>query len=481
MYRIDDFKRLGIYCEKPIAEECELGGGKIIPRSRLSDKIWDSLNEQGGSSHGGDYSRQDSAVITSLLSAGHSPQDVYSTFLSSRRGQHASERKLGHLEDYVKRTVEKAVGYLKSKSSSNGSGKVSVNFANQRKKSDGYGLVISMGHEVEVEKARWVWPGYIPAGKLTILAGDPGMGKSTIVLDLISRISKGTFLPSGNRTITGMSYICSAEDSAEDTIVPRLIAAGADLKRVGIIREVREDDEDTRFLSLPRDLDNLREALTRSGCRVLIIDPLNAFLEKGTDTYKDQDMRRVLHPLEAIAEESGTAILVVAHLNKKEDTSTLYRIGGSIGFIGAARSVLAVSRMDDDTRVLYSLKNNLAARPPSLSYETKQVRKVSGNGAGTWLGEQTVHSSGIRWLGEVDFNPLSKTATRSGGKCDEEALEFLRTVLQEAGELESNQIFREARVAGISKPSLTKIKLELGIKAVKKHDAWYWRWPEAQE
>jgi archaellum biogenesis ATPase FlaH len=480
MYRLDDFKRLGIYCEKPVAEECELNGGKIILRSKLSDKICKLLDEPGGSSHGGDFSRQDSAVITALLSAGHSSEDALATFKSSARGRHALERKAGHYEDYLKRTVEKAVGYLKSKK---GSDKVSINFAKEKKNSEGFGLIISMGHEVEVEKIRWIWPGYIPAGKLTIIAGDPGMGKSTIVCDLVSRISRGTFLPSGNRGVTGMSLIASAEDAASDTIVPRLISAGADLQKVGIIREVRDGDdaEDTHFLSFPRDLDLLRQTLIDRGCRVLIIDPLNAFLEKGTDTYKDQDMRRVLHPLESIAEESGTSILVVAHLNKKEDTSTLYRIGGSIGFIGAARSVLAVARMDDDTRVLYSLKNNVAVRPPSLSYETKQVRRVSGNGHGTWLGEQVVNSSGIRWLGEVDFNPLSKTANKTGGKCDEEASEFLRVVLQEAGEMESSQIFREARIAGISKPSLTKLKLELGIKAVKKHDAWYWKWPEVSQ
>ena len=478
MYKIEDFKRLGYYTEKPVAEECEFGEGKIIPKSKLPDKVRELLSEAGGSSHGGDYSRQDSAVITSMLSAGFSPEDIYATFAASKRGKHAAERKEGHLEDYVKRTIEKAAGYLKSKAPLD---KVSVNFARTRNTQPGAGLVISMGHQVEVEKPKWLWPGYIPAGKLTILAGDPGMGKSTIVLDILSRISKGTFLPSGNRGVTGMSLICSAEDSAEDTIVPRLIAADANLEKIGIIREVRDDadDDETRFLSLPRDLELLRETLVEKGCRVLVIDPLNAFLEKGTDTYKDQDMRRVLHPLEAIAEESGTAILVVAHLTKKEDTGALYRIGGSIGFIGAARSVLSVSRLEDDTRVLYSLKCNLTVRPPSLSYETKQVRRISGNGHGTWMGDQEVHSSGIRWLGEVDFNPLAKTANKSDSKMDMEATDFLREVLQEAGEMETTQLYKESRIAGVSRPALNKVKQELGIKAIKKHDAWYWKWPEA--
>src|SRR6202012_4233691 len=164
---------------------------------------------------------------------------------ASARGKDAARRKDGHLEDYVQRTIRKAHSYLKQRSASGEGPKlpeqrnIRVNFHRKRAENNEDGVRTSWGHKVEVEKTHWLWDRYIPQGKITVLAGDPGMGKSTIALDLVSRISRGTFLPlREGRTISGTSLIASAEDAPEDTIVPRLIAAGANLRRVGIIREV---------------------------------------------------------------------------------------------------------------------------------------------------------------------------------------------------------------------------------------------------
>lgn len=476
MRRIEDFKRLGLYEEKAAAEDCTFEGGKVVADLNISDKIKSLMATVGGDSHKGDLSRQDSAVITSLLVSGLTPADTYTTFLASVRGQDSLRRKEGHVDDYVRRTIERAAGFIKKSAT-----KVSVNFSKEKFDPRTMGLIISMGHEVETEKTQWVWPGYIPAGKLTLIAGDPGMGKSTMVGDLIARITRGTYLPTGQRSVTGMSLIASAEDAPEDTIIPRLIAADANLRRVGVIREVRNDEEaedgGSRYLSFPRDLKLLRHTLIQRGCRLLIIDPLNAFLEKGTDSYKDQDMRRVLHPMEQMAEETGTAILIVAHLNKKEDSSTLYRVGGSIGFIGAARSVLAVTRMADDTRVLYSLKSNLSSRPASMAYEIKQVRKVK-TPENTWKGEDVIESSGIRWLGEVDFNPFAKETTATpAAKISEEASDFLRQVLTTSTEIDCEILYAEAKSAGINKASLNKVKTHLGVKSTRRDGKWFWSWP----
>lgn len=477
-YQIDDFKRLGIYEEKTGNIECSFEGGKVINVLEVTEKVKELLRTSGGSSNNGDASRQDSSVITSLLNSGLSPADVYSTFADSVRGRDAERRKEGHFEDYMQRTIERAVAFLRSKNGSNG--KVTVNFSNARAKPSGSGLIISMGHEVETERTQWVWPGYIPAGKLTLLAGDPGMGKSTMVGDLIARISKGAFLPTGQRSITGTSLIASAEDSPEDTIIPRLIACDANLKRVGVIREVRDEntDEGSRYLSFPRDLDLLRQTLIAKGCRLLIIDPLNAFLDKGTDSYKDQDIRRVLHPLEMMAEETGTAILIVAHLNKKEDSGTLYRVGGSIGFIGAARSVLAVTKLPDDTSVLYSLKSNLSARPASMAYEIKQVRK-NRTDRNTWLGESSISSSGVRWLGEVDFNPFQKNqVVVADSRVKEQATDFLRQVLA-SGQMDTDSLYVEAKTAGVNRSHLHKVRAEMGIIQNRVNGKWFWNLPEA--
>ena len=473
-YRIDDFKRLGLYQEKTDSKECSLDGGKVVRDLNVSSRIKDLLATVGGTSHGGDGSRQDSAIITSLLSSGLSPADAAATFKTSVRGRDAQSRKEGHFDDYLQRTIERAAAFLDKNAKSD----ISVNFSNPKPSLTGTGLIVSMGHEIETEKTEWIWPGYIPAGKLTLIAGDPGMGKSTMVGDIISRISRGTYLPSGQRGVTGTSLIASAEDSAEDTIIPRLIACGANLSKVGIIREVRTDSEDTesRYLSFPRDLGLLRDTIISTGCRMLIIDPLMAFLEKGTDSYKDQDMRRVLHPIEGIAQETGTAIVIVAHLTKKEDASTLYRVGGSIGFIAAARSVLAVTRLPDETQVLYALKCNLARRPPSMAYEIKQVRKTK-TADNTWLGESTINSSAIRWLGEVDFDPFSKAQIATPDTVAiQEATDFLNQLLH-SGETETEEVYKEAKKAGVSKNYVNKVKLVMGVVQQRRSGKWYWSLP----
>jgi uncharacterized protein YdeI (BOF family) len=471
-YRIEQFRQLGLYQEASESEECSFEGGRVV---QVPPRIATLLEIVGGNSLGGDKSKQDSSVITMMLQGGMSPADTYATFKTSAKGQDAISRKNGHSEDYMRRTIERALAFVNSNPT-----KINIDFSNSKSKPTGTGLIVSMGHEVETERVHWVWPGYIPAGKLTLVAGDPGMGKSTLVGDLIARISKGTHLPSGQRSITGTSLIASAEDSPEDTIIPRLIACGANLKRVGIIREVRDAksaDEESRYLCFPRDLTLLRDTLVSTGARILVIDPLNAFVEKGVDTYKDQDIRRILHPLETIAQETGTAIIIVAHLNKKEDASTLYRVGGTIGFVGAARSVLAVSKLPDDTNVLFWLKGNLARRPPSMAYEIKQVRKIK-TATNTWKGENVIHSSSIRWLGEVDFNPLSKNqAPTPEARVMEEATEFLRQVLQQSQEVDTEALYAEARAAGIAKSHLNRVKSSLGIVQTRRNGAWFWSWP----
>lgn len=487
-YKLSDFESLEVARDKSgEPDDVVIQGGRNIC-DLLSERARRMLNEPGGPLYRGDRSSQDSAVITSILSSGYSSADAFTTFIRSPRGKDAEARKAGHFQDYVLRTIRGAVGFLHaSKPNGNGNGTsheepapptdhYDVDFSKKRKTKKGEGVLISMGTEIETEKAQWLWPGYIPLGKITIIAGDPGMGKSTIALDLVSRISRGTFLPTLGRTVSGTCLIASAEDSAEDTIIPRLIACEANLKRVGIIREVRIEDE-LRFLSIPRDLNRLRDVIVKKGARILIIDPLNAFLEKGTDTYKDQDIRSVLAPLESMAEETGVSILIIAHLNKKEDANTLYRVGGSIGFIGAARSVLAVSNTPNGTRVLFSLKSNLAKTPPALGYEVRQVRRTRK--ADEWLGEEIINSSAIRWHGEVDFDS-SKTKVTEQTKIDEEVESFLRQILLDS-QVPTEDIYSEARQAGISRTHLSHVKTSLGIRSVKTRDGrWNWKWPDSE-
>lgn len=468
-YNLNFFKEKGIYVEKSVDRvEFSPDKGKVI--SNLPQKLMSQLNLVGGANYNGDFSRQDAAVITSLLLHGISPEDVFATFAASRRGEHARERKEGHFEDYLQRTISKACGFLKH----NGNGHIHIDFSRQRKHQEGEGIISLSAKDVEVETPRWVWEGFIPLGKLTVLSGDPGLGKSTIMIDIVSRITRGTFLPVGGRTSVGTCVIASAEDSPEDTTVPRLIAAHANLDRVHIMRNVMIDEQ-VHFISFPRDLNEFRKHIKNMGARLAVIDPLNAFLGKETDSHKDQDVRLVLAPFEDIAEETDAAIVVIAHRNKKEDASALYRIGGSIGIVGAARSVLSVVNIPDkESNVMFSLKSNLSRKPKALEYKTQSVIKIRKKDE--WKGEDKVVSSGIDWMGEIDFDPVTLTATDKD-KAENTAISFLRQIMSDS-EVPTEDIFQEAKKAGISKSLVMRSREALDIQSIKRKDKWYWRLPD---
>ena len=204
-----------------------------------------------------------------------------------------------------------------------------------------------LASDVEPEKVCWFWQRRMPLGKLTVLDGDPGAGKSTICLDVAARASTGRAMPDGTPGVEGGAVILSAEDGAADTIVPRLGLAGADLTRILLLQNL-ETNEGPRPVILPDDLDEVRVAIHRVGAVLVVVDPLMAMLTGAVDAHRDQDVRRALLPLANLAEETGVAIVVVRHLIKGMGSNPLYRGGGSIGIIGAARSGLLVMLDPED-------------------------------------------------------------------------------------------------------------------------------------
>jgi hypothetical protein len=413
-----------------------------------------------------DASAVDFNVFCDLLEARLSPEDALATFLASERGADAVQR---HSLDWIEqRTFKKAM--VKVKKAGMMGGVVSVDFGRRNNKKGEFvteeGFVEERAELIETQKKMWLWRPYIPAGRITVIAGDPGLGKSTIAIDICSRISRGAVMPGDTERTQSMGScaIATAEDHTAETIIPRLIAAGANRSRIKILRKMERDGE-RRYLSLPDDLKALHDYIVRKGIRLFVIDPLNAFLSAGTDTYKDHDVRLAMGPLEDIAEETGCAILIIAHLNKKEDASTLYRVGGSIGFIGAARSVLAVSKNEQDNadmKVLYSLKANLARNPPALQYRLDLNREVD--------------DSYVSWHGQSTFDPAraDKYESTHGRK---ESLEFLRQELLE-GEMPSAQVYADALLVGITKRTLDRYKKTLGVCSTKRGEKWFFTRPE---
>lgn len=249
--------------------------------------------------------------------------------------------------------------------------------------------------EVEPEQVSWLWPGRFPLGKVSLIDGDPGCGKSAMTTDLAARVSVGRTWPDGAECEAAGAVICSAEDGEGDTIRPRLDAAGGDPERVVVLSTTPDPEGNDRMLELPIDLPIMRRAIERVSARLLILDPLMAFLPGTVDSHKDQDIRRAIAPLAKLAEDTGAAIVVVRHLNKAGGGNPLYRGGGSIGIVGAARSALLVAKHpeDESRRVLAPMKSNLATPAPSLTFTLEEA--ANGSVRVEWRGSSPLDASAL--------------------------------------------------------------------------------------
>lgn len=330
--------------------------------------------------------------------------------------------------------------------------------------------------DVKPEKVDWLWFARIPYGKLTVLDGDPGLGKSTMMLDIAARLTTGTPMPlERDRPPKSKVLILSAEDGLSDTMVPRLIAANADLSMIEARQTVR-DDKGERLPEIPTDLLLLDIDIQDLAAKLIIIDPLFAYLGGQTNARNDQDVRRALAPLAAIAERTGAAVVVIRHLNKSLNGNAIYRGGGSIGIIGAARSGLLVAKDPDDPterrRILASQKCNLAPPPPALAYYMETAENDTARIV--WEGI-TEHTANGLLSGPVDM--AEKPALN-------EACRFLRDMLDN-GPKAVTELKREARNAGISDITLRRAKDMIGAKARKtaygESGFWVWDLPTPNE
>jgi hypothetical protein len=269
--------------------------------------------------------------------------------------------------------------------------------------------------------------------------GDPQLGKSLLTLDLCARLSTGRPWPDDTPGPgPSAALLLNAEDGTEDTVVPRLQAAGADLGRCFALE--CPGAERGAPLSLPSATALLDAALTQSQARLVVIDPLLAFLPPGVVLASDQSVRRALSPLSTLAKAHGCAVLLVVHLNKRGVGRALYRALGSIGLVAACRSAWLVAAHPEGKgrAVLAQVKNNLAPPGPSLAYE---VQSAAGAGPTvTWLGpaEQTADDllAAARGRGKP---PLALAS----------ACQFLAEALRD-GPRTSRELWEQAKKLGFS-------------------------------
>ena len=246
--------------------------------------------------------------------------------------------------------------------------------------------------EIETQEIHWLWEKRIPLGKITILDGDPGMGKSLLAIHLAACISTGHLMPDNTPGKQGGVVLIAPEDGAADTLRPRLEAAGGDPSRVLLLNTVaaldtKKETVSDRPFSLSHDLEKLEEAIKRVNAVLVILDPLMAVLGHKIDSSRDQDIREVFTPLAQLAERTGCAILIIRHLNKSASENALYRGAGSIGIIAAARIglLVALDPYDENRRILATTKNNLGKHAINLSFQV--VENDSGLPYLKWLGE----------------------------------------------------------------------------------------------
>ncbi len=326
---------------------------------------------------------------------------------------------------------------------------------------------------VEPEEVSWLWPSWLALGKLALVDGDPGLGKSAMTLDLAARVSIGETFPDGAGCEPGGVVLLSAEDGLADTIRPRLDAAGADTSKILALATVPDENGHDRLLSIPEDLALIEKGIRRVGARLVVVDPLMAFLSGDTNSHRDQDVRRALAPLAGLAERTGAAVLVIRHLNKAAANNPLYRGGGSIGIIGAARMAFVVGKdpRDENRRVLASTKNNLAMPAASLMFGLEEAE--SGSVRVNWLGQSEVSAKDL----------LATPQDQEHADARSEAVEFLNEVLAD-GPVAASQVKEEAEDAGISERTLARAKKIVGVMSYREGKTgergkgqWLWKLP----
>ncbi len=320
------------------------------------------------------------------------------------------------------------------------------------------GPILVILDTVKAEPVRWLSPGRLAIGKITLFDGDPGQGKTTIVLDLAARLSSGAPFPgeSLGQEPAGV-VVVSLEDGIGDTIRPRIEVAGGDLKRIAVLREVVKDGEE-RTVSVPEDIGAIREAVRRVKARLVILDPFSAVLSGAHDSYRDQDVRRALSPLAQAAEEDGFAVALVRHLTKGGGRSALYRGQGSIGVIGQARlAFLCAERDGDPLHYVAAVKTNVSALAPTLGYRIEIVDHPD-----PLVGKV----ARIAWEpGTFAITADELVAERAPEEKVEigEAGEWLREYFGAESEVPAKEALAAGKAAGFSESALRRARKRLGF------------------
>jgi hypothetical protein len=332
-------------------------------------------------------------------------------------------------------------------------------------------LDLQWGNTVEAKPIDWLWPDWLARGVLAVLDGDPGLGKSSVTLDLVARVTTGGNFPeeAGAQRTPQCVLVAAPEDSTAHVVLPRLEAAGADTARVAFVKGVVEttaQGTETYSLQLPRDLDLVANSVREHRPALLVIDPLFAVM--GLDrrgrflkASDDQSVRRLTGELKQLAEEAVMTILLIRHLNKNRRGSAVLRGSGSVAIAGQARAVLLAARdpADPGARVLAMAKTNMGALPRSLRFAVGEGRSSVGT------------CSRVEWLGDCELtaDDLLYPPQKGGAGEDEEdegayaaARAFLQRLLAD-GPRTWAEVEAAGESEGLTPGTLRVARKELGL------------------
>ena len=315
--------------------------------------------------------------------------------------------------------------------------------------------------QVEMKPVEWVWRNRLARGKLTLITGDPEMGKSMIGFDIIARLTRGSTWPDGEKAQMGKAVILSAEDAEDDTIVPRLIAAGANLDQIKIIKGMTDTSGKKRSFNLQHDLQDLANELV-DDVVCMMIDPITAYMGDGVDSHRTSDVRAVLSGLDKFAKDHKVAVLGITHPTKAMQHKAMNAFTGSLAYVAASRlAFIALEDTELERKLFLPVKNNIGLRASGLGYRIIGVTLSNGL--------ETAH---VDWDGE----PVSISADKALRELNEEgkkphaselAEEFIKGFLKD-GPKTVNEMNEAAKgLKQFSPRTLARARKKLGIEPEK--------------
>lgn len=337
------------------------------------------------------------------------------------------------------------------------------------------GFIGVMGNTVTMKKISWLWGKRVPLGKLTLFVGNPDNGKSLVACDVAAKVTTGEkFFDAVNLNPPADVLWLAGEEDIDDTTIPRLHAAGADVSKIKFLQQT-ETNTGVREIRLDTDIKHLEaEIIQQPNIRLIVVDPISNYLGDARMNVEQEIRSKILTPLKLLAEKHNIAVVAIMHLNKKEDLDAINRIGGAMAFTGVARAVwlfASATIADEDSAtdegLMLRVKNN--NQPKSLRGLRFRIKGVSVSIANSqesmpvveWLGE-TLHSAEI----------ITRQASGADSKL-QQAVEWLRSFLGDVEHL-AQDVQVAAKKAGFRPATLRRAREHLAIEPERRNDKWYW-------